>query len=88
MPQTCILSLNTSHIGLTDNLVTLGNEHPVDFPPIANVEETVAAFDNIPQGLEARSTAVANYPRQDSSLLVVHGCPNPQLVVLATNKGL
>ncbi len=71
---TCELEVTSSSIGgLADNLVARLNEHWVDFPAIRDIEETVPAFDNLPQRLESCPTAIADDPCQNSSLLVVNG---------------
>jgi hypothetical protein len=88
MAQTSVFTLNTSHIDLADNLVSLLDEHGIYLPTIGDIKETVPALDNSPQPPKGGGTTVADYPRQEPSLLVIDGSPNPELVALIANKGL
>jgi len=63
MPQTSILSFNSSHVGLAHNLVALFHEHRVNFPAIGDMEKTTPALNNRPQGLEGDRSAVTDDPR-------------------------
>lgn len=88
MPKAGVLSLHASHIGFAHYLVARLNEHWIHLPAISDIEETVPAFDDIPQRLEGCCTAVTNRPCQNSRLVVIDCCPDPEFVALVADEGL
>ncbi len=68
-------------------LVTVFNEHRINLPSISDIEETVPALNNEPQELKGSCAAITDDPCQNSSLLVINGCPNPKFVALVADKG-
>jgi len=48
MPKSCILTLNSSHVGFVDNLVFRVDKHFVDTVAIGNPEIALPNFDDCP----------------------------------------
>jgi hypothetical protein len=88
MPQTRILPFYPRHVSFAHDLVTFINEHWIDCPAISDIKETMSALDDQPQELERCGTGSTHHPSEDSGLLVIHRCPNPQFVALFTHPGL
>jgi hypothetical protein len=59
MPQSCIFTLNSSHVGFADNLILRVDKHFVDTVTIGNPEITLPNFNPCPQGFKGLTTPVA-----------------------------
>lgn len=62
MSQPGVLSLDTSHIGLGDNLITVWNELRIDRITISDVEKALPPTHQLPQHFKGRSATVTDSP--------------------------
>lgn len=62
MSQPGVLPLDTGHIGLADNLVTVWNELWIDRIAISNIEKALPQPHQLPQGFKGCSAAVTDSP--------------------------
>ena len=86
MTQSSVLPFDASHIGLTDNLVTIGYKHGINMPAICDVEEASSETNHCPEWFECLCASVTNSPSENTWLEVVYGSPEPDLVFLAPTK--
>ena len=80
MSQSGILAFDSSHIGLADNLIAIGNELGINLETIGDIEKTLPETHHRPQGLKGIGTMVPYDPAEDTGLEVVNGSPNPEFV--------
>ena len=58
MSQSCIFTLNSSHVGFADNLVFRVDKHFVDAVAIRNPEVTLPNFNQCPQGFKGLTAPI------------------------------
>jgi hypothetical protein len=58
MSQSGIFTLNSSHVGLADNLILCVDEHFVDTVTIGNPEIALPNFNHCPQGFKGFTTPI------------------------------
>ena len=86
MPETGVFSLDPSHIGLADNLVSIGDVLGINLVAIGDIEEALPETDHDPNGFKGGGTVVTDSPRQNAGLEVVYGCPDPDFVFFDPTK--
>ncbi len=88
VPQACIFSFYSCHVGLADKLIALWNELRIDLPPIRDIEVALPHLHHCPQGLEGRCTLIPAHPAEDAALEMIDGCPDPDFVFFSTEAKL
>lgn len=83
MPQSRVFTLNASHVGFANNLVSIWNVAWIDFVSIGDIEEALPSLRHCPDRFEGLGASVSYSPGQNSRLKVVHCCPYPGLVFLS-----
>jgi len=80
MPETGVFSLDPSHIGLADNLVSIRDVLGIHLVAIGDIEKALPQADHDPNRCKGGSTVVTDGPRQNPRFKVVYGCPDPNFV--------
>jgi len=63
MPEPGVLSLDPSHIGLANNLVSIWDVLGVDLVPIGDIKEALPETDHDPYRFKGGCTTVTDGPR-------------------------
>ena len=63
MPEPSVFSLNSSHVGLADNLVPVRDVLGIHLIAIGHIEEALPETNHNPNGFKRRCTVVTDRPR-------------------------
>ena len=83
MSESCVFSLDPSHVGFANNLVPVWDVLGINLVAIGDVEEALPETHHDPQGLEGCCTTITESPRQNPRFKVVYRCPEPDFVFLS-----